>query len=276
MNFGILKSAFKYVLLNFQIPMIFRLYFFHQIKGYLMQKLILQILASTSIVLITACGGGGGDSVANADPQGFWTGPASTGYTVNAAVLENGETWGVYSSGSTIYGALYGTTTTSGNTVSIRGTDFNFLTNSSSSGNLTGSIAAKSSMSLSGSGVTLPLTHQSSYDTAATAAAVTGTWSFIGRSGSYTLVPGTITINNAGAFTLSQTGCVTTGSVVPRSGGKNVYNLTLSATGVNCVAGQSTMSGVVYLDTTVTPNKFLSLALTPSKTDGVVVIGTKQ
>jgi hypothetical protein len=243
--------------------------------------------AGCIVALIAACGGGGdpqgsGTGPAstspnvNADPQGFWSGPASTGYTVNTAVLENGETWGVYSSGSTIYGALYGTTTTNGNTATISGTDFNFLTNSSSSGNLTGSIVAKSTMSLSGSGVTVPLTYQTSYDTAATAAAVTGTWSFIGRSGLYTLVPGSITINGSGAFTLSQVGCVTTGSIVPRSGGKNIYNLSLSATGVNCVAGQSTMSGIVYLDRTVTPNKFLSLALTPSKNDGVVVIGTKQ
>jgi len=240
-----------------------------------MKNMIKKLLIVTTIGFLTACGGGG-ENVANADPQGFWTGPASSGYTVNAAVLESGETWGVYSSGSTIYGALYGTTTTSGNTVSIRGTDFNFLTNSSSTGNLTGPITAKSSMSLSGSGATVPLTYQSSYDTPATAEEVTGTWSFIGRSGLYTLEPSTITINNAGAFTLSQTGCVTTGSVIPRPGGKNVYNLTLSAIGVNCVAGQSVMSGVVYLDTTVTPNKFLSLALTPSKTDGLVVIGTKQ
>ena len=52
--------------------------------------------------------------------------------------------------------------------------------------------------------------------------------------------------------------------------------MTLSGIGANCAVGQSTMSGIAYLDTTVTPNKFLSLALTPSKTDGVVVIGTKQ
>jgi hypothetical protein len=36
------------------------------------------------------------------------------------------------------------------------------------------------------------------------------------------------------------------------------------------------MSGVALLDTTVTPNKFLSLALTSSKNDGVIVIGTKR
>ena len=56
----------------------------------------------------------------------------------------------------------------------------------------------------------------------------------------------------------------------------SVYNLTLSASGVGCAAGQTTMSDIVYLDAKVTPNKFLSLALTPSKNDGVIVIGTKR
>lgn len=245
-----------------------------------MKNTIKYTLAASAVALLAACGGGGGSSsispTTNADPQGLWSGTASTGYTVNTAVLDSGETWGVYSSGSTIFGALYGTTTTNGNTVTTVGTDFNFLTNSTSSGNLTGPVVAKSTMSLTGSGVSVPLTYQATYDTAATSAAFAGTWSFIGRSGSYTLVPGSITINSSGAFTLSQTGCTTTGSVVPRTGGKNVYNLTLSGSGVNCVAGQSTMSGVAYIDTSVTPNKFLSLALIPSKTDGVVVIGTKQ
>jgi len=237
-------------------------------------KLVASLAITTTLV---ACGGGGDSgSPANVDPQGIWTGPASTGYTISAAVLENGETWGVYSSGSTIYGALYGTTTTNGNNVSISGTDFNFLTNSSSNGKLTGPITAKSLMSLSSTGATVPLSYQSIYETAATAAGVTGTWSFVGRSGLYTLLPGTISISTAGAFTLSQTGCVTTGSIVPRPGGKNIYNVTLSGVGANCAVGQSTMAGIAYLDTTVTPNKFLSLALTPNKTDGVVVIGTKQ
>jgi hypothetical protein len=241
-----------------------------------MQHLIKSIFIASTVSLVAACGGGGSSSpTTNADPQGFWTGLASTGYTVNAVVLENGETWGVFSSGSTILGANYGTASTSGNNVSIVGTEFNFLTNRSTSGNLTGPFVTKSTMSLTGSGVSVPLAYQAIYDTPATSAAIAGTWSFIGRSGSYSLVPGNITINSSGAFTLSQTGCTTTGSVVPRAGGKNVYNVTLSGSGVNCVAGQSSMSGVAYMDTSVTPNKFISLALTPSKTDGVVVIGTK-
>lgn len=227
---------------------------------------------------LTACGGGGGGgSTVNADAQGYWSGPASTGYTVNAVVLETGETWGIYSSGSTIYGALYGAATTNGNNVSITGADFNFVSNTSASGTLSGPITAKSSMSLtSTNGVSVPLTYSSTYDTAATAAAATGTWAFIGRSGLYSLAPGSITIDGSGAFTLNQTNCTTVGTLVPRPGGKNVYNLNLTASGSSCVAGQSSMAGVAYIDTSVTPNKFVSLALTPNKNDGVVVIGTKQ
>jgi hypothetical protein len=236
-------------------------------------KFCLVLVAS----FLTACGGGGGgSSTPSADPQGFWSGQASTGYTVSTAILENGEAWGIYSSGSTIYGALYGTVAVNGNSISIQGTDFNFLTNTSTAGNLTGTIAAKSSMSLTGNNVSIPVTYQTSYDTPATAAAITGTWSFIGRSGSYSLIPGSITIDSAGRFVLNQTNCVTTGTVVPRSSGKNIYNLTLSASGIGCAAGQTTMSGIVYVDATVTPKKFLSLALTPNKNDGLIVIGTKS
>jgi hypothetical protein len=35
-------------------------------------------------------------TVASADPQGFWTGSISLGNTVNAVVLDNGETFGIY------------------------------------------------------------------------------------------------------------------------------------------------------------------------------------
>jgi hypothetical protein len=243
-----------------------------------MKLAIKYILAATVIAVLTACGGGGGGSGAatNVDPQGIWAGPASTGYTVNAVVLETGETWGVYTSGSTIYGALYGSAAVNGSSISINGTDFNFLTNSSSSGNLSGTVTARSSMSLSGSGVSVPLTYQSSYDSPATAAAAMGTWSFVGRSGAYTLIPGSITIDGSGRFVLNQTNCVTTGSILPRAGGKNIYNISLSSTGIGCAAGQSTLTGVTYLDTSVSPNKFLALALTSNRSDGLIVIGTKQ
>jgi hypothetical protein len=239
-----------------------------------MRKIIaLAILATTT--LLAACGGGGGDSV-SADPQGIWVGTASTGYTVNVVVLDNKEVWGVYASGSTIYGALYGNGFVNGDSFSVSGTDFNFLTNQSTSGSLSGSFVAKSSLSLSNSTTSVSMSYRSSYDTPATASAVTGTWSFIGRSSSYSLIPGSITVDGSGNFNLIQSNCTTTGRIIPRAGGKNIYSVNLASSGVGCAAGQTTLSGIAYLDTSVNPNKFLSLALTPGKNDGLIVIGTKQ
>jgi len=142
---------------------------------------------------------------------------------------------------------------------------------------LTGPITAKSSMSLTSTGgtVTTSLTYSSTYETPATSASLIGTWSYVGRSRGYSLVPANITIDGSGNFTLSQTNCDTSGTLVPRAGGKNVYNITLMAVGSECAAGQSTLTGVAYLDP-FTPNKLIALALNTNKDDGLVVIGTKQ
>ena len=132
------------------------------------------------------------------------------------------------------------------------------------------------SLTSTGGTITTSLAYSSTYETAASSAAITGTWSYIGRSRGYTLAPANITIDGTGNFTLIQTNCATSGSIVPRAGGKNVYNINLTSVGSGCAAGQSTLAGVTYLDTTVTPNKFFALALTSGKDDGLIVIGTKQ
>lgn len=226
------------------------------------------------VVLLSACGGGG-DGGSNADPQGIWTGPATTGYTVNAALLDNGEIWGIYSSGGTIYGALFGNTSVSGNRITVSGTDFNFLSNSATAGTLTGSFSPKASMGLSSPSVSVSLAYSATYETPATAAAIAGTWSFIGRSSDYELVPGSITVDGSGNFTLSQTNCTTSGSIVPRPGGKNIYNVTLTSSGSSCAVGTTSLAGIAYLDTSASPNRFLALGLTSAKDDGLIVIGTK-
>jgi hypothetical protein len=235
------------------------------------------IASATVTLLLAACGGGGGDEGPRADPQGFWSGPASTGYTVNAVILDTGEVWGVYSDNAVIWGALYGSASVSGQNITIRGTDFNFASNSASAGTLSGTVIPRSSMSLaSSSGITASLTYGPSYDTPATAAAIEGNWSFQGRSGAFSLVPGTVTVNSSGSFILSQTGCTSTGSITPRAGGKNIYDLNMTSAGDECALGYSSLSGVVYLNTDVTPNRFLALGLTPSKNDGLIVLGTRE
>ena len=75
----------------------------------------------------------------------------------------------------------------------------------------------------------------------------------------------------------SHKGCPTLGTVLPRSSGKNIYNINVTFTGTNCALGNGgTASGIFVLDRTVTPNIALTLALTPNKQDGFIGIGTKQ
>lgn len=239
--------------------------------------------AISATFLLVACGGGGGGgsasvSATSAGVEGFWSGPASTGYDVSTVILENGETWGIYSSGSTIYGALYGSTTVTSSNITISGTDFDFLRNISSSGSFVGTYANKSSMSLSNpaNGSSVALSYDSSYDTAAIPANLTGTFSFTGRSGSYSLIPGSVTINSSGAFNLAQTNCATSGTMRPRANGKNVYDVIMTSAGNGCAVGYATLRGIGYLDTTVNPYRFLILALNDDKSDGLIILGSKN
>ena len=211
------------------------------------------------------------------DPQGVWTGESSTGYTVNAVILENFEAWGVYSSGSTIYGALNGKAAVIGNSgITLTGTDFNFISNTGSTGTYNGTFDSKSSMSLTGSVSNVSLKYDSVYDEKASAADVVGTWSFVGRSSSYSLSPDSIKVDAAGNFSLTQSNCTSTGSIVPRASGKNIFNVTISSSGSGCATSTSTLSGVAFLDKSTNPYKFISLTLNSAKTDGLIVIGTKQ
>ena len=221
-------------------------------------KILAVVLSSLALV---ACGGGG-DSSATAPSgntaEGFWSGPASTGYTVSLAVLENGESWGIYSSGSTIYGALNGTATGNGTTFSATGTDYNFLSGAASSGSFTGTVAAKSKITAtSNTGGTVSLAYQSDYDKTPSSANLAGSYTMSGRTGYYTFA-NTITIGSTGSFTVLDGGCTTTGTLSPRATGKNIYNFTATFAGA-CVFA-----------------RMLALGLKSDKSDGMVIIGTKK
>jgi hypothetical protein len=274
MNFGILKNAFQCVLLNFLIPMMFHLYFFHQIKGYLMQKSIQQMLASASIVLLTACGGGGGGTPVAGTAEGYWTGTTSTGYNAAVVVLENGETWGLYTSGNIVYGALYGTSTGTGNTFSASGSDFNLLNWAVSQGSLSGTVVPQSTIkATSNYGTTVNLTYSNSYNTPATQAAIAGTYTVKGISATSNADNVAMTISSTGVLSVPGVGCNAAGTVTPRSSGKNVYNISVTFTGNNCALGNGgTASGIFILDGTLAT----SLALTPNKQDGFIAFGRKN
>ena len=210
--------------------------------------------------------------------EGFWIGMSTTGYNVALAVLENGETWGLYSSGNTIYGALYGNTLVSGNSVSGTGNDYNILARTFTPGSYSGSATAKTTISVSTSiGSSFSGTYRSLYDQSTALSTLAGTYLGYGVSGTSVTQYTPVTISASGLVSSGSSilGCVATGNLAPRPSGKNVYNLNVTFTGVNCALGNGMITtGIAILDTSVFPSRLYAMALKPDKSDGFIWTGT--
>lgn len=240
-----------------------------------MKKSQIQILATvTAASLLAACGGGGG-SGSNASAEGFWSGTSSTGYNVQMVVLENGETWGLYTAGSTLYGALYGNTATTGNSVRGSGSDFNLLMRTVTSSTYSGTVQEKSTISITAGSTSFNGTYGTTYDQPASLSAVAGVYS--GRALTGTTAAQTIsaTISANGNLSIPATlGCATSGTVTPRPTGKNIFNLSVTFTGSTCALGNGgTATGILYYDNV--NRQILAMGMNPAKSDGFIAFGTK-
>jgi len=210
------------------------------------------------------------------DPQGRWTGTTPSGSSASIAILENGETWSVEIENSVITGAYYGQTIVDDNQVTMQLKPIGSL----SVLNITGTVAPKSSLTLSQSGGTsATFAYDSSYDTNITAAGVKGSWSVgaVSASSKIGRLPlQTLNINEVGQFTYNEKNCAITVSMSPRLTGKSIYNMAVTFSGIGCQAGDVPLSGIAYVNTTTAPNKFLGTVLNSSKTDGLIIGGIKQ
>jgi hypothetical protein len=238
----------------------------------------MRCFALAAAVLLTACGGGGGGGVpvVNASAEGFWQGRSSAGYDVSLAVLENGETWGFYTTGNLLAGALYGQTTTSGNSLNGAGSDFNIALRTVTSGTYAGSVSPRSSLSVTTSGGgAFTGTYSASYDQPASLATAAGVFSGFGLTGrtasqainATLMVDGTITVPSTG-------GCGASGRATPRSTGKNIFDVSVIFTGATCALGNgATTTGIAYYDAPT--RQLLVMAMNAAKSDGFIYIGRK-
>ena len=125
------------------------------LKGIFMNKSVRRILGLTAIAaLLSACGGGGGDTpapVTDSPLAGGWAGTSTSGNTLLTLILENGKIWaigGTLSNGSLLVsGVVFGTLQTSGNTVSSSDVrSYSLSTGTSIAGTLAGTFTAGSSI----------------------------------------------------------------------------------------------------------------------------------
>ena len=238
----------------------------------------LVVFALLAVSLTGCSGGGGGNSTpapsapaATTTAEGFWAGTSSTGYKVNLVILENGDTWGVYSSGGSIYGALHGMTNSSGTTLSGSGSDFYIPSQSVTPSTYTGTFADKSNISVTTSkGTSFTGTYDSSYDQPASLTSASGSFTGSTATGYSSSQTVTIGVSSFGVVSGTNGGCTTSGNATPRASGKNVFNVSLNFTG-NCVIHGTSATGVAYYDA---PNRtLLVMGLTSDQSDGFIFIG---
>jgi len=236
-------------------------------------------------LVLSACGGGGGDGTTTtpitttASAEGFWNGTTSNGTEVSLAILENGETWGLYGNSSSVTGAVYGMTSTSGTTLSGSGTGFNFVTRTSGNGTFTGSVTTKGTISFNVSdGTQLTGTYDTSYDQVPSLANLAGTYTGLAVTGTISPQATTVVVdvngNISSSFVSGSLSCMTSGTATPRASGKNIFNLQLTFTGNNCALGNGTVvNGVATYDSV--NRGLIAMGLNSAKSDGLIFIGTR-
>lgn len=244
-----------------------------------------RLTALAAALVLSACGGGGGDeattapTTTTASAEGFWVGTTAKGTTVNLAILENGETWGLYGNPSSLTGAVYGITSTNGTSLSGSGYGFDFVTRTSGSGTYTGNVTTKGSISMNVSdGTMLTGTYDASYEQPASVASVAGTYTGWAVTGSIAPQATTVVIdvngNISSNFVSGNLSCATSGTATPRASGKNIFNLQLTFTGNYCALGNGTVvTGVATYDSV--NRQLIAMSLNSAKSDGLIYVGTR-
>lgn len=221
----------------------------------------------------------GGDAPANASAEGFWIGKTANNTAVQLAILENGETWGLYGTSTGLTGAVYGSTSTNGTSLSGSGLGFNFLTRTSGSGTFNGNVTTEGSISFNVSdGTKLTAAYDSSYEQPASLANLAGTYK--GQAVTGTIAPQATTVivdingNISSSFISGNLSCTTTGKATQRASGKNVFNVQVTFAGNFCALGNGTVvNGVAtYI---ATSRQLITMALNGAKTDGLIFIGKR-
>jgi hypothetical protein len=191
-------------------------------------------------------------------------------------VLENDENWFFLLQNAFITGLFQGVgrsnngTYTAGNQ---RLTDFSTFADVGFSASYRVNSTFNGTAFLGSSPLTFTLNYLSAYDSPATQAAATGTWTAQLGPG----LTGTLSIQGSGAFLGSTSaGCNLSGTLTPRAGGKNVYVAVLTLGPAPCGAPGQTMVGIGLIGTGPDQRTQLTLAtLNSTRTDWFVAVWNK-
>lgn len=195
------------------------------------------VLAVVAPLVLIAAGCGGSDDHRHFEPwqaEGLWSGSTSSGGTFDGVVLDTGEYWFIYGAGGVARSVVHGSGYfSSGEFRSDNGADYFFGYERPFATSLSASVEPEFSINgelylanqLEGFGVAFV----SDYLAPANPAAIVGQWR---GSASTLLIAGdfVISIDPQGGFTAALAGgCEYGGRILPNRGGRNVFDITMSA-----------------------------------------------
>lgn len=242
--------------------------------------------------LLTSCGGGGGGNgglvvspFTGSQAQGLYQGSTNLGFTLNTVILETGEFYNITSGGGLALTVDHGNIAAISYALSGTTSQYTVSTNASIAGGiivgqylpesaLTGTVEYNITNIFLAQYSSFSSNYIQTYATPATLSALTGTYAAPYVYGGQTM---TLAISASGAITGTSTNCSIGGTAVPRPSGANIYNVTLTLTGANCVpAGVGTASGVAFLDSTTGVNTLYVASVNSAGTAGFFWIAPKQ
>jgi hypothetical protein len=231
------------------------------------QRLLTLGLALMSLVLVSCSSSGGGNSSSGGSgssssntttpgqAQGVYVGNTSTGLAFDAIVLPNDEFYALYGNliGNILYicGVATGQGASSSGKYSATENDFDYCGGSLAvySGSVTATYTPGSSISGSISETgnsesftgTAPATSLFNYNTPASLASISGSWSGSLTDGE----SASVTIGSSGsAAGTSSSGCSFSATVTPDSSNKNFFDITLTFGGAPCELPNQSASGI--------------------------------
>ncbi len=261
-----------------------------------MNRCVLAVAAFASLVLVSACGGGGGTDAPPSRPpsaaQGLWTGISTAGRTLTGLVFGDGTYYIFYSPANVpagVAGVVQGSSATATATAvwsSTDGVDFNLETPSVQSATVSAGFVTKQSFSgtitfASGAKPTFTTAYDIAYEVAPTLTALAG--SYTGQVGLSTdaagVQPATVVMAASGAVSgttrttsTNTSACSFSGTATPRTDG-NAYDVALLFSGVSCTVSTQRFAGIAYFNAAT--KKLLVAAPNADRTDGVLFLGTK-
>lgn len=238
-----------------------------------------RILVIACASVVASCGGG---DPSDFDPvldraEGIWVGTSSNGFDVSVAILENGETWGVYTSGGAIVGAIHAETRSSDGRLGGHGQEFNIPNRSVAGFSYTGTYVPRSAITASTSNfVQITGTYQPAYLDRAVLAEIAGTYAATAVTGTSPVQSIRATISADGAVTVPPSlGCSASGFVRPRASRRNVFDVVVTFSGASCALGNgATVTGVAYYDRAT--RRAIVMGLNAAQSDGFIAVGIKQ